>query len=262
MDKNVKKIRKAIEMRQKAKGVNRVKQNEQEDYLHSNALPDMEESHGFYPSVSASHTSAANPEKSSQITSIAVKALLSVSLFLGTALVTEVDKPFMHQPKEWITSTLTNQFPFAKVNAWYSEAFGTPLSLSFRPSTITEEVVTDPAYLPVNGTISERFHENGQGVYIDAEEEGNVAAVGEGIVVFAGNDRSTDKTVKIQHADGTTTQYGFLDSVEVHLYQHIANGQVLGTSGAEGNSPSVFFAIEHENQYIDPEQVILVDQQP
>ncbi|WP_077603169.1 M23 family metallopeptidase [Oceanobacillus sojae] len=260
MDKNLKKIRKSIEMRQKVKGLNRAKQGNQEDYLQSNALPDIEESHGFYPSISSSHTNSAIPENNSRIASIAVKALLSVSLFLGTALVTEVDKPFMEQPKEWITSNLTNQFPFAKVNAWYSEAFGTPLS--FRPGTVAEEVVTDPTYLPVNGTISEHFHENGQGVYIDADGEENVAAVGEGIVVFAGNDRSTDKTVKVQHADGSTTQYGFLDSIDVHLYQHISNGQVLGTLGKESGNQSVFFAIEQENQYIDPEQVILVDQQP
>ncbi|GAA0326953.1 M23 family metallopeptidase [Oceanobacillus oncorhynchi] len=262
MDKNLKRIRKAIEMRQKAKGLNRTNRSQQEDYLQSNALPEMEESHGFYPSISASHTNSASPENNSRITSIAVKALLSVSLFLGTAFVTEIDRPFMQQPKEWLTSTLTNQFPFAKVNAWYSDAFGAPLS--FRPSTVTEEVTNDAGYLPVNGIISEHFHENGQGIYIEPEGEENVAAVQEGIVVFAGNDRSTEKTVKIQHADGTTTQYGFLDSIEVHLYQHIANGQVLGTSGMEmeSESSSVFFAIEQENQYIDPEQVILVDQQP
>ncbi|MFD1414004.1 M23 family metallopeptidase [Oceanobacillus jeddahense] len=260
MDKNLKKIRKAIEMRQKAKGLNQTKQKQQEDYLQSNALPDMEESHGFYPSISASHTNSAIPENNSRVTNIAVKALLSVSLFLGTAFVTEIDRPFMNQPKEWLTSTLTNQFPFAKVNAWYSEAFGAPLS--FSPSAVTEEVITDSSYLPVNGIISEHFHENGQGIYIEVEGEENVAAVQEGIVVFAGNDRSTNKTVKIQHADGTTTQYGFLDSIEVHLYQHISNGQVLGTLGTENDSTSVFFAIEQENQYIDPEQVILVDQQP
>lgn len=107
-----------------------------------------------------------------------------------------------------------------------------------KPSTVTEEVTNDAGYLPVNGIISEHFHENGQGIYIEPEGEENVAAVQEGIVVFAGNDRSTEKTVKIQHADGTTTQYGFLDSIEVHLYQHIANGQVLGTSGMEMESES------------------------
>ncbi|MFD1065384.1 peptidoglycan DD-metalloendopeptidase family protein [Oceanobacillus locisalsi] len=260
MDKNIKKIRKTIEMRQKTKGLNQKKQYQQENYLQNNALPDMEESHGFYPSVSANHTNTAVPENNARITSIAVKALLSVSLFLGTAFVTEMDRPFMDQPKEWINTTLTNQFPFAKVNAWYSESFGTPLS--FRPDPVTEEAVTEGAFLPVNGAISEPFHENGQGIYIDAEGDKNVAAVQEGIVVFAGNDRSTDKTVKIQHADGTTTQYGFLDSIDVHLYQHISDGQVLGTPGTGNDSTSVFFAIEQENQYIDPEQVILVDQQP
>ncbi|GIO21792.1 M23 family metallopeptidase [Oceanobacillus sp. J11TS1] len=260
MDKNVKKIRKSIEMRQKAKGLNKAKPNK-EDYLQSNVLPDMEESHGFYPSISTGHTNSATPKNHSRITNIAVKAMLSVSLFLGTAFVTEVDKPFMDQPKEWVTTSLTNQFPFAKVNAWYSEAFGNPLS--FRPSTVTtEEVTSDTAYLPVNGTIEEHFHENGQGIYIEAEGGENVAAIQEGIVVFAGNDRNTDKTVKIQHADGSTSQYGFLDSIDVHLYQYISNGQVLGTLESGGNHQSVFFAIEHENQYIDPEQVILVDQQP
>lgn len=258
MDKNIKRIRKSIEMRKKAKGLERVKRNG-EEYLQSHVLPDVEESHGFYPTVSTLNSKSMVSKHSSFAAGFALKALLSVSLFLGVALITEVDKPFLEKPKEWTASALTNQFPFAKVNAWYTEVFGSPLS--FRPETVNKELNTGQSVLPVSGTITENFAENGYGIHITSDGETNVSSVHSGVVVFAGNDRTTGKTVKVQHADGSISQYGFLDSIEVHLYQHISNSQVLGALEPESNQ-SVFFAIEKGNEYIDPEQVMLVDQQP
>src|SRR5699024_12750286 len=78
-------------------------------------------------------------------------------------------------------------------------------------------------------------------------------------VTFAGNDRKTNKTVVIQHADNSTTTYGYLQSIDVHLYQSIQSNQRLGTFVSTQENRHLYFSIEKDNQYIDPVQVIQVD---
>lgn len=116
--------------------------------------------------------------------------------------------------------------------------------------------------LPVNGNITETFQTNGTGIMITPEETTNVTSIQEGVVIFAGNDRETNKTITIQHADGTVTNYGNLSSIDVHLYQFIAGNQQIGSFTPEADNETVFFSIEKNNDYVDPVQVIQVDELP
>lgn len=89
-----------------------------------------------------------------------------------------------------------------------------------------------------------------------------VAALSEGVVIFAGKKQDTDKTVIIQHADGSTSTYGFLSSIDVHLYQVVNSKQRLGEFTPTTDNEMVYFAIEKDNEFVDPVQVIEVDENP
>ncbi len=255
MDKDIQKIRKSIEQRKKARGI-KTDQSKGKDYLRSHALPDTEELHGYYPAFPTS-TNQSKTSSSSPVAKYAVKAILSLMLFLGAAIIWESESPALNKPKAWAASALTDQFPFAKVNVWYKEVFGRPLSLT--PSVVTEGDDSQPVALPVSGNISESFEANGIGIKIDPGQSTNVTAINEGVIVFAGNDTSTEKTVKVQHSDGSISHYGNLSSVDVHLYQFIQANELVGTFTPTTEEQSVFFSIEKDNHYVDPAQVIQVD---
>src|SRR5690625_6502786 len=68
---------------------------------------------------------------------------------------------------------------------------------------------------------------------IEASDQPEVYAIDQGTVLFAGNDRKTNKTVVIQHPDRTKSTYGFLAEINVRPYQFIQANQEIGVSSSE-----------------------------
>jgi stage IV sporulation protein FA len=258
MDKDIRKIRKSIEQRKKERGINPVKGNNKQLLP---PFPEIEEKHGYYPVFEGSsklRDTDRDSHKGNAVTGIAVKGVLSVMLFLGTALIWQTDSDFLQKPQEWTSQALTNEFPFAKVNVWYKDTFGQPLSLT--PNSIAQTDNNQEIALPVTGNITETFQTNGTGIMISPGETANVSAIREGVVIFAGNDKVTNKTVTVQHSDGSVSNYGNLSSIDVHLYQFISGNQLLGSFVPNTENETVYFSITKDNDYIDPVQVIPVDE--
>ncbi|MEN2765859.1 M23 family metallopeptidase [Ornithinibacillus xuwenensis] len=257
MKRNIKDVRKSIVDRKKSRGIpTNSKRTTVSTIMPS--LPQDEEKHGFYPNFL--DTSASNQKSSNVITGIIIKGLFSVMLFFSVAIIWQNDAAFFDKPKEWTSNVLTEEFPFASAYKWYKDAFGTPLA--FSPNEKKEDTESTPLALPVSGSVIETFQTNGRGIMIAPSGTTDVAALNEGIVVFAGNDRHTAKTVVVQHTDGSTSTYGLLSSIDVHLYQFVDAHQRIGEFSPTTDNEKVYFAIEKNNTYVDPVQVIEVDENP
>ncbi|MFD2628679.1 peptidoglycan DD-metalloendopeptidase family protein [Oceanobacillus kapialis] len=250
---NVKKVRQAINQRKKSRGLPAKEGGKKQVFP---AFPQDEEKHGYMPIFEGQ--GEPGERKNKMITGFLFKAILSIMLFFGVALMWEVNTPIFESTKDWTSNVLTEEFPFAKVNQWYQESFGTPLALPPREdadNSNAEQVLA----LPVNGSVTESFQVNGTGIKIAPEESSAVSALRDGVVVFAGNDTNTEKTVKIQHADGSISTYGYLSDLNVHLYQFVDSNQPIGQFIPQPENTTVYFAIEKDKDYIDPVQVIKVD---
>lgn len=193
-----------------------------------------------------------------RFSAIYFKGIAASILFVLSFIVFKTDMIPLSSSKDWFEKQLTKEFPFAAVNAWYHDRFGRPLA--FNPQFNTDLPRVDRQALPVIGEVSEPFHLNGEGIKISSEVTTPVKAWEDGIVIFAGNDHSTKKTVTIQHADESETSYGFLSTIDVHLYQYVAAGQVIGMFDPELDQKEVYFSIEKDDSFIDPIQVIHVDE--
>ncbi len=253
MDNGVKKVRQSINQRKKARGITGKEAGKRQVIP---VFPQDEEKHGYMPIYDGQ--GATGGKKNSVMGGFLLKGILSTMLFFGVALVWEINAPVLQSPKEWTSGVLTEEFPFAKVNLWYQESFGTPLAVppnGDKAESVTEEVLA----LPVSGSVTESFQANGTGIMIAPEDTSAVSALRDGVVVFAGNDSSTNKTIKIQHADGSVSTYGELSDLNVHLYQFVKSSQPIGHFTPQPDSTTVYFAIEKDKDYIDPVQVIKVD---
>ncbi|MEN1970477.1 M23 family metallopeptidase [Lentibacillus sp. N15] len=261
MSERVKQVRKSIEQRKKNQRTLSTKGLEHKKI--SPVFPQEEEKHGYYPTLPDGLGSSHKANRGKWVSGMMLKGILAVILFFGTALIYQTDSEAFQKPVKWTTTALTKEFPFAKANQWYQETFGEPLALA--PEDKTSEnhsEAVEALALPVNGTVEESFQVNGSGIMIAPKDSAEVAVLREGVVVFAGNDRKTDKTVIVQHTDGSTSTYGYLDSIDVHLYQHVTDHQTLGEFEPDETNKTVFFAIEKDNQYMDPVQVIKVNDTP
>lgn len=255
MNKGVKKVRQSILQRKKARGLTAKEAKKRQVFP---AFPQEEEKHGYFPSFS--DNPIPDSGKSMAVSGFMLKAFLSVILFFGAAILVEAEAKFLEKPKEWTSSALTEEFPFAKVNLWYQETFGSPLAFSPQQNTVNGN--EEQLALPVNGNVTETFQSNGKGIMIAPGETANVSALRDGVVIFAGNDRETNKTVVMQHADGSTSTYGFLGEVDVHLYQFVSMNEGIGKFTPGADSDTVYFSIEKDNDFINPVQVIEVDDLP
>ena len=218
-----------------------------------------EEKHGIYlPNDDISDSHPIRTGQSKQTYRVLYQAFMSICLFIVCAILLNTSIIPSQKARDMTASVLTEEFPFAKVHQWYEETLGTPLALT--PQLANQDATTELAdTFPIEGEVMETFSANGNGVMISPEQETSVKAWEEGVVIFSGNDSETNQTVIIQHPDGSKTTYGLLSDVDVHLYKIVRKNDVIGTFNPSNQHDMAFFAVEKNGQYIDPAQVIPVD---
>ncbi|MEC2159964.1 M23 family metallopeptidase [Virgibacillus halodenitrificans] len=254
MSRGVKKVRQSIEQRKKLRGLPYQQQATKKSIKPS--FPQDEEKHGYFPVIAEADISHKSENK--VLTGFILKGMLSILLFFGVAYVWNTKATGFETPKEWTSAVLKEEFPFAKVQLWYQDTFGTPLALT--PDTDKQYESNQILSLPVHGDVAENFQVNGKGIKIEPGKADNVVTLREGVVIFAGKDNETDNTVIVQHADGSKSKYGYLSSIDVHLYQFINSNDSIGKFSPTSENKTVYFSIEKDNEYIDPVKVIRVDQ--
>lgn len=119
---------------------------------------------------------------------------------------------------------------------------------------------------PVTGTITSGFgyrsagstngvgSTNHKGLDIGASMGTPVGASDGGTVIFAGWDGGYGKCVRIQHDDGTITEYAHLSWWDAKVGDTVAQGQTIGNVGSTGNStgPHLHFGVKKNGSYVDP----------
>ncbi|MCP8617008.1 M23 family metallopeptidase [Salirhabdus salicampi] len=258
-NRDVQEIRKNIAKRKKYKRENVTGS----DTPRSISFVQDEEKHGFLPFLQGDSTSSMKRSKA-RVHSFILKLLLACILFFGTAILFRLDGPVFQKTQAIALNALTEEFPFAKVQAWYRDYFGAPLAIiDTPPSNEVAEGTNYDFILPVMGNISETFQQNGKGIFIETDGKTNVSAMDNGTVIFAGNKNDTGKTVIIQHDDGSESTYGNLTNIKVYHYQFVTSNQVIGEIVQEDESVArLYFSIQKDRQYIDPVKVMQVDDQP
>lgn len=254
MKKNIQDVRKNIAERKKRKF-----HGGQNQRTRTFSPPQDEELHGFPPLV---HSQGAQGKGTSRerTSYLGIQILLAALLFAVTGLGKYTEAAFFDHSEHWVTSQMQEEFPFAKVTAWYEDRFGGPLQL-VHDAQEKSEGDASPLALPVNGTVTTSFQHDGKGIVMATDNGEEVKAVQAGTVIFAGNDPTTKQTVILQHEDGTKTIYGYLSDIHVYLYDHIETSATVGTvSSEDGKEAQFFFAIEKDEQYINPVEAMKVDE--
>ena len=113
---------------------------------------------------------------------------------------------------------------------------------------------------PLAGNIVSRFGSKGggqvnDGLNIAAALGTNVAASGDGVIVYAGNEIAVfGGLVMIDHGDGWMTAYGHLGKIAVTRGTKVKRGHLLGYVGDTGyvSTPQLHFEIRKDRRPVDP----------
>jgi murein DD-endopeptidase MepM/ murein hydrolase activator NlpD len=135
-----------------------------------------------------------------------------------------------------------------------------------RPASTLSSPITKPTGFsgtfgwPLAGNIVSRFGSKGggqvnDGVNIASPLGSNVAAAGDGVVVYAGNEIAVfGGLVMIDHGDGWMTAYGHLGKLAVTRGTKVKRGHLLGSVGDTGyvSTPQLHFEIRKDRKPVDP----------
>lgn len=188
-----------------------------------------------------------------------LKILASCILVLVIAIVYKSSTPQALPIQQFVKQTMTSEFQFAAVSAWYEERFGEPLAILPKlPTDNPEATVTQDYSTPASGRVVKEFSEQTKGVLIETTVGANVEAMKGGQVIFVGQKEGIGNTVIIQHEDKTTSWYGGLSDMTVSPYERIESGRSVGfvSDKEQGDGGTFYFAIEQGGSFIDPIQVI------
>jgi stage IV sporulation protein FA len=190
-----------------------------------------------------------------------LKVIVSTILVVIVAILFKTNNTAFDHSRSVVQGVFEQEFPFATVSEWYEEQFGTPLALwTDSPKKETGVAHVDYA-VPATGKIIETFEANGQGVLVQTAVHASVEAIDKGRVTFVGTKQGIGKTVIIQHADGSYSWYGKLDSVAVKLYDQVEAKRTIGTvsNNDDEKSGNYYFAIKQKDGFVDPNKVIPFD---
>ena len=198
-----------------------------------------------------------NQTQSPQKTPLLIKQVIASGIIFLVVSVAFQLTPETNTSRTWLTSQLREEFPFATANVWYQEQFGQPFGFFVENSPTPE---FNPQVTPVNGVINQSYDLKGQGIMITTNDQPEVYAIEQGTVLFAGNDRTTGKTIVIQHPDRTKSTYGFLAELNVRPYQFVQASQQIGTTSNDKDEQSnLYFSLQKGTEYLDPVEVITVN---
>lgn len=83
-------------------------------------------------------------------------------------------------------------------------------------------------------------------------------SVGDGVVIFAGNQGGYGNVVEVRHGNGHSTLYAHLSRIHVRNGQTVQKGQAIGAVGSTGWStgPHLHFEFRVNGIHVDPQKII------
>lgn len=185
------------------------------------------------------------------------RLLISILLVSVIAIIFQLNQKPFTIVQDKIGNVMEQEFKFATVSNWYETTFGEPLTFFTNKNN---ELVDNTEVIQTTGKVLENFETNGQGILIENDTT-KVVSLEEGLVIYTGEKDGIGKTVIVQNIDGTETWYGKLDTISVSVYDEVKKGDVLAQSIPENNGDvgTYYLAMKKENEFIDPNQVILFE---
>lgn len=207
--------------------------------------------------------------RSSFWTTMFARLVISALLFLGIWGIERYEPSWSLPIRAFVAQSLTVEMDFSAAEAWYERYFGG--APSFIPIFKHHEdngvkVGAASGFVaPVSGSPAGSFALSLKGVEIIPERAENgvvqVKSIGTGRVLSVTRDPATGETVTVQHADGFISVYGRLEQVAVEQGDWLEGGDIVGTlpTGTVPPLPTLYFALQKDDRYIDPADVIPFD---
>lgn len=189
---------------------------------------------------------------------------LTVLLVMACFMAYQSEHPTAAKAQSWIAESLTREFNFQGVQAWYEANFAGSPSLLPQFKTHQTALAPQPAaavvFAPIRGQVLTEFQ--GEGITIQSgKNESFVVAMTDGWVVSVDEKDKLGLTVVLRHPGGKETWYSYLKGATVQEGDVVRGGQNIGTLHMDQSQQEglLYFSMKENNQFTDPLGVVQFD---
>lgn len=149
---------------------------------------------------------------------VLIKCLIVVIMFLGALMYV---KKSDNNKEKFKSIVYQNSLSFAKIYSVYKDYLGDviPFKNIFKDNI---KVVSDEKI------IYDKIEKEEDGYVLSVASEYATSAIRDGIVVDVKNDNNYKNIIKIQDKEGLNVTYGYLDEIDVKLYDYVDKGELIG----------------------------------
>lgn len=170
-----------------------------------------------------------------------VKSLIAVILFLASMIY--VKQSDINKEK-FNKVVYQNSLSFAKIYNVYKKYLGDviPFKSMFKDNTkvaSNEKIAYDKIVKKDNGYI------------LTVSSEYVVSSINDGIVIEKRNDKEYLNLIKIQDKNGLNITYGYLEDLNVKLYDYVEKGEILGKCNKK-----LYLLFEKDDKYLSYESYL------
>ena len=170
-----------------------------------------------------------------------IKTLIVAVIFLVSLIfVKKSDKN-----KEIIKKTVyKNSISFAKIYGIYKDYLGDVVPF--------KNIFKNNVKLASSDKISyEKIEKEGNGYTLTVSDDYALQSLKSGIVIELKKDDKYNNLIKIQDKNGLNITYGYLNDLNVKLYDYVEKGEILGTC-----SKKVYLIFEKKDKYLSYEKYL------
>ncbi|MWV46715.1 peptidoglycan DD-metalloendopeptidase family protein [Paenibacillus sp. HJL G12] len=178
-------------------------------------------------------------------------------------------QPWSMKVQDYVMQSLNREMDFQAAEVWYESHFGkAPTFIPIFKQNQTSPIKVNASkslYPPIDGEIVQAFAVSLKGVEIAPRKVSNipleVKSVETGRVIDVTGSADTGITVTIQHTGKIVASYGHLADTRLQKNDWVEGGDAVGhlQAAAEGETPSLFFSVKENGNYVDPADVIPID---
>ena len=171
----------------------------------------------------------------------AVKILIVTILFLSSLIYIKQSDKNKEKYKNFVYN---NSLSFAKIYSIYNQYLGdvVPFKNIFKDNTkqVSNEKIT-----------YEKIEKEGDGYLLTVLSEYPVSSVQSGIIIKSVSSDKYNNLITIQDKNGLNITYGYLDNLNVKLYDYVEKGEILGTANKK-----LYMVFQKDNEFLSYEKYL------
>ena len=138
----------------------------------------------------------------------------------------------------------TNSISFARIYNIYNKYLGDVIPFKNVKEDNTKIVSSDK--LTYNN-----INKKGNGYILKVGNEYAVPSISSGIVIEIKKDSKYKKLVSIQNKDGLVITYGYVENLNIKLYDYVEKGEIIGISNS-----NLYLIFKKDNKYVSYEKYL------